>query len=337
MSYYFVKRLQEQEAIVGERLGGIPVLQVPSDVFEAAAAGDATAKASLDSYKRTVTNIRIDEQMGVLLPSDVWTGPNGAASASKKFEFQLVTPTGRPMGGFAFDTTIQRYSTYMMTSVMADFLSLGHQARGTQSLAISKVDMFFQAIEGYLNSMAEIYNKHAIPRLWKLNGMDFDTMPKLAPDLAQRVDLDVLSNFILRMAQAGMPLFPNEELQTYILDAGGLPDVMDEKALQAAGLLDDQLQVQDDKDQAALERMQAPPQLPPPGKGQPAAPGRNPLEKMLLASIARRMIKHAGPKFGIHTHRHNRPRRVAKSKPSISASEANLAEIMGASYAPADT
>jgi hypothetical protein len=228
------------------------------------------------------------------------------------FEFQLLTPQGRPMGGFAFDTTITRYSTYMMTSVMADFLSLGHSSRGTQALSVSKIDMFFQAIEGYLNNMAAVYNRFALPRLWKLNGFDFNVMPSIQPDLAQRIDLDVLSNFVLRMAQAGMPLFPNEDLQTYILDAGGLPDVVDEKALQAAGLTDEQLEIEDAKAQASLDHQQAIAAAPPPKPGEPVAPGRTPLEKMLLASAARRMLKMQGPRYGVrtpHSHGHAKPRR----------------------------
>ena len=317
LPYYFVKRFQEQEAIVGERLGGVPVLQVPGDIFENAAT-DANARAALETYKKIATNVRIDEQMGIVLPSDVWQGANGTASASKMFEFQLITPTGRPMGGFDFDKTITRYSTYMMTAVMADFLTLGHESRGTQSLAVTKVDMFFQAVEGFLNSMAGVYNRYALPRLWKLNGFDYELMPKIEPDLAQRVDLDVLSNFVLRMSQAGMPLFPNEDLQTYILDAGGLPDITEEEALQHAGMTADQLQTQDEKDQAMLENMKNPPM---PGgklngKG-PATPGRNKFEKMLLASVARRMIKTAGPKFGVQTHQGNKSDRpfVGKFNP----------------------
>src|SRR6266536_4872456 len=64
-------------------------------------------------------------------------------------------------------------------------------------------------------------------------------MPKIQPELAQRVDLDVLSNFVLRLSQAGMPLFPDEELESYIRDAGGMPDVADERALQVAGMSDE--------------------------------------------------------------------------------------------------
>jgi len=305
LAYYFVKRMQEQESIVAERMGGIPVLYIPSSVFENARAGDTNAIAALATYKKITTNVRIDEQMGIVLPSDPWPGAAGQVSSQKMFEFKLEAPQGRGIGAFEFDKTIVRYNTNMMTSVMADFLTLGHEARGTQSLAVSKVDMFFQAIEGYLNGIGDIYNRHGIPRLWELNGFDFDVMPKIVPDLAQRVDLDVLSNFVLRMSQAGMPLFPNEDLQSYILDAAGLPDVIDEGALQAAGLLPEQLDQKDETADATLENIKNPPQ-PPSGKG---AFGKTAFEKMLLAGIAKRMIRDAGPKFGIHKDRHNHKKR----------------------------
>lgn len=304
--YYFVKRMQEQEAIVGERMGGVPVLYVPSYVFENAASGDAKAIQALNTYKQIATNVRIDEQMGIVLPSDPWQF-GGAGSAQKMFEFKLESPQGRGIGGFEFDKTIGRYNTSMMTSVLADFLSLGHESRGTQSLAVTKVDLFMQAVEGFLNSMAAIYNRHAIPRLWELNGFDYDNMPRLVPDLAQRTDLDVLSNFILRCSQAGMPLFPNEDLQSYILDAAGLPDVVDDRALQAAGLLDEQLNVTDEKANVMLDNLKNPPEPAAPGK--PGFKGSTSMEKMLLASIARRMIKLSGPKFGVHTHNHNHKRK----------------------------
>lgn len=302
-SYYYVKRLQEQEAILFERLGGVPLIKIPAQILQAASAGDAAATQAVNAYKSIVVNLRNDEQMGLLLPSDMWPAATGGASTSPMYSFELVTPQIRA-SGIDFDKTITRYNVNITTSVLADFLSLGHETRGTQSLAVSKVDMFFQAIEGFLNSNAAVYNRYAIPRLMALNGMNHDLAPTIEPDLAQRVDLDVLSNFILRLSQAGMPLFPNEELQSYILDAGGLPDVEDEGALQAAGLEQDQLDTQDAKDQAALDRMQQPPQ--PPEKGKPAVPGNTPLEKMLLAALAKRQNRMAGPRFGIITGRRKR-------------------------------
>jgi hypothetical protein len=296
--YYFIKRLQELEAILGERMGGFPVVKVPMAMIEAANAGNSKAMASMESFRSLARNMRVDEQMGAVMPSDPWQGANGPTSLPQ-FSLELQTPQGGRGTALNFEVAIGRYNIGMMTSVLADFLSLGHEARGTQSLAVTKVDMFFQAVEGYLNNFAEVYNKYAVERLWQLNGFDPKTKPKLVPDLAQRVDLDVLSNYVLRMSQAGMPMFPNEDLQTFLLDAGGLPDVSDPRALQAAGLLDEQLDNQDEADQAQTENIKNPPQ--------PAKPGSpsDRLNKMLLASLAKRIIRQQGPRFGISANRHN--------------------------------
>ena len=330
--YYFIKRMQEQEAILGERLGGLPIVKVPSMLIQAAAAGDPDATAAIQAYKNMAMNVRIDEQMGLMLPSDPWMGPNGP-TGDPQYDFKLVTPEGGGRGSaLNFDVSITRYNTQILTSVLSDFLVMGHDTRGAQNLGETKLDMFFQAIEGFLNSNAAVYNRHALPRLWRLNGFDPAAMPKIEPDLAQRTDLDVLSMFVLRMSQAGMPLFPNDEIQSYLLDVSGLPDVTDDRALQAAGLLDDQLDMEDDKSMAALDRMQAPPQ---PAPGSP----KDNLQKMIMGSLARRMVRMGGPKYGISTkrsratssgHRHSH---VAKRSPSdvLAASEAVLAKAIAES------
>lgn len=329
--YYYSKRLQEQEAILFERMGGVPVIKIPGEILQRAMAGDAQALQAVNMYKRIAINLRTDEQMGIVLPSDMYPSSTGGATSSPQYSFELVAPAMRS-ANINMDSTITRYSVSMLTSVLADFLTLGHEARGTQSLAVSKIDLFFQAIEGYLNSMAGIYNRYAIPRLMDLNGVDESAWPTLKPDLAQRVDLDVLSNFILRISQAGMPLFPDEDLQSYIKDAAGLPDVDDSQAMQAAGLLPEQLDLQDEKNEVQLDQMKNPPQNQPgkPGgasggggggggqpKKDPSQRGpkdvqRDNLEKMIKAGIAQRQIRLAGPRFGIVT-KHGRRKRRAQA------------------------
>jgi len=307
-SYYYQKRLQEQEAILFERLGGIPVIRIPSVIIQAAATGDSGAVAQLNAYKKIAVNLRNDEQMGLVLPSDTYNGVAGPSNIPQ-YTFELVTPS-LSRANLGYDETIKRYGVGILMSVLADFLTLGHEARGTQSLAITKVDLFFNAMEGYLNSMAEVFNRYGIPRLWDLNGLDRDLMPKVVPDLAQRVDLDVLSNYVLRLAQAGMPIFPDEDIQSYLKDAAGLPDIDDRLALQAAGLTPEQLDMEDEKQQTVLENMQNPPE---PGK---PPLGRTNLEKMILKALAQRQVRYSGSRFGVrtasktrkgHVHKHRRP------------------------------
>lgn len=224
-SYYFIKRLEEQEAVLFERLSGIPVVKLPNALLEAATTAgpfQATAAASIAQWKKIVTNLRIDEQMGLLIPSDTFPGASGPSNVPM-FEFKLETPqAGR--ANLDANTPIARHKQDILYSTMTDFILMGHTTRGAQNLAATKVDLFMGAVEGWLNAMAAVINRHGIPRVLALNGEDDDLAPEFVPDMAQRIDLDQLSNYVLRLSQAGMPLFPDPDLQNFMRDAAGLPE-----------------------------------------------------------------------------------------------------------------
>lgn len=311
-SYFLAKRLEEQEAILFERIAGLPVVKIPGQVMEDAMAGDSSAIMKLNTYKMIATNLRVDEQMGCVLPSDMWPGAQGP-STQPMYSLELISPDAR-VAGIESDTSISRYNVNILTSVLADFLQLGHESRGTQSLALAKTDMFFQAIEGFLNSGAEVCNRYAIPRLLALNGISPDMAPKVTPDLAQRLDLDTLSNFILRLSQAGMPLFPDDELESWTRDQAGMPDISDDNAnrllqYSTAGIKDPDdpnSTNHPDHPDNPLNREPAPD----PATTKPGMPGLNLAQtrnKILKASIVRRLLRHNGAQGHTHKQRKRRP------------------------------
>jgi hypothetical protein len=225
-SYYFVKRLEELEAILFERMAGFPVMSVPNALLEKAMAQqpDPAAVAALAAYKKLVTNVRVDEQMGAIIPSDCWVDATGKPTNARMYSFELMTPQhGR--SSVDADKTITRHKIDILMTLLCDFIQMGHEVRGTNNLATTKVDMFYGAIEGWLHSLAEVLNRYALPRVWQLNALSRDLMPRYVPDMPQRLDLDGLGAFIANIASAGMPLFPDEELESYLRDAAGLPDI----------------------------------------------------------------------------------------------------------------
>lgn len=226
-SWFFLKRFEEEEAIFYERMSGVPCMFVPSELLDAAAAGDGNAVAQVNAYKRIVTNTKIGEQMGLLLPSNTYPSATGTQGMTKMYEFQLVTPQGRS-AAVDSDKVITRHRLDMLMSVLADFVALGHASHGTQSLAENKIDMFFGAIEGWVNSIAAVVNRHLLPRVWELNAIDPELMPEFVPDLAQRVDIAALSDFVLKLAQSGMTMFPDPELENYLRDSAGMPALGDD-------------------------------------------------------------------------------------------------------------
>ena len=85
-------------------------------MIEAANSGDAKAKSSFDTFKKMAINLRVDEQMGIVVPSDTWQGVNGP-SPQRMFHIELLTPTGGRGGSMNFEVAIQ--------TVQYEYLDIG--------------------------------------------------------------------------------------------------------------------------------------------------------------------------------------------------------------------
>ncbi len=213
--WYYKRRIQEIEAIGIERdLAGLPVALVPPQLLSNAATSEE--RAALDAIKQIVRNVKRDEQEGIVFPLayDPETG-------NPAYDLKLLSTGGRRQ--FDTDAIIARYDQRIAMTVLADFLLLGHEKVGSQALSVSKVDLFVRSLDAYLSEIAEVFNQHAIPRLMRLNGVDEALSPSLTWSTPKSVDLASIGSFVTSLAQAGAPLFPDENLEGYLRGIAGLP------------------------------------------------------------------------------------------------------------------
>lgn len=209
-SWFMLKNIQEIEGIGIERdLAGLPVIEPPEgvDIWNA---NDPVSVMMLNNAKKLVSSIRRDEQEGVVIPPG--------------WKLSLLSTGGRRQ----FDTgsIVTRYEQRIATTVLADMILLGQSDVGSYALAASKKDLFAGSLEAYLDQIGSVMNRYAIPRLFALNQGSFPglkALPRLAHGQAQTIDLDTLGNLVLRLSQAGFPLFPNDALQKRLLALAQLP------------------------------------------------------------------------------------------------------------------
>ena len=224
-SWYFKKRIQEIEAIGIERdLAGFPVVWVPPQIT----ASDASAadKARFTGFDQMVTRIRRDEMAGAVMP--LAYDPNG----NKVYDLTLLTSGGARQ--IDTDPVVKRYDQRIAATLLADFILLGTDS-GSRALSQDKSELFTVAMNAVLDEVAEVFNRHAIPRLMALNGWATDECPTLAHGGVEKVDLDALGTFIERLARAGAPLFPDDALEDHLREAARLPAVPEgERALRPA-------------------------------------------------------------------------------------------------------
>lgn len=217
-AWYMKKNLENIEAIGMERdLAGLPIAMVPPELLSSNASADQ--KRSLAAIKEIVTNIRRDEQEGVVFPASY--DANGKAM----YEFKLLSTGGQRQ--FDTDKVITRYKTEIAQSMLADFIMLGHDKVGSFSLSSNKTDIFATAIGAFLDIIAEVFNNYAVPRLFDLNDFQVSDYPKIKHGDLESVDLKEIGDYIQKLAAAGAPLFPNPDLEKYLMKVANLPEPLD--------------------------------------------------------------------------------------------------------------
>lgn len=214
-AWYFKKRVQEIEGIGLERdLAGFPVLKAPEglDLWDTT---DPDMVEALATAEAIVKGIRQDSRAGLVLPFG--------------WELELLSSGNRK----TFDTNqiIERYDHRIATTVLADFVLLGQDAVGSFALSSDKTRIFALAMGTFLDVICETFNTQGIPRLIDINGDAFagitDYPVMTHGDIEDR-NLEQFATFVEKMVGAGI-VVPDEELEDYVRQEGGLPERLGER------------------------------------------------------------------------------------------------------------
>jgi len=211
--WYYKKEIQKFEAIGIERdLAGLPVAWVPAGIMSNTASADD--KAVYEVIKRIVTNMRRNQQEGVVMPL-VYN-----QQGKELYRLELLSTGGQR----AFDTgkIVERYDTRIAMSVLADFITVGHEQTGTYSMAASKTDLFTTALESWLDAIAAVVNEQAIDRLIRYNGIPAERAPRLVPGKVMPDDLEALGAYLTSLARAGV-LEVTDDLRRHVMQVANLP------------------------------------------------------------------------------------------------------------------
>lgn len=213
-SWFYKKRIEEFEAIGIERdLAGMPIAYIPEEYFNRSA--DAEQRATYEGFKKLVTRLRRNETDGILMPS------GRDAHGQLKYELKLLSTGGSRQ--FPTDASISRHNRQMAMSVLADFILLGQDKVGSFALSSDKTALFASALGAFMQSVCDVFNRVLLPRLWEINGLEYEVMPQLRHGDIENADIEALGRFITALAGAGMPLFPDADLEDWLRDQMGAP------------------------------------------------------------------------------------------------------------------
>lgn len=221
-SWYFMKRLMEIEAIGTERdLTGLPVCGVPPEIMNKDA--PQNLKDQYANIQKILRDIKVDDQMGVIYP--LVYDENG----NQRFKIELLASPGTR----THDTSgiIARYNQEIASTMLCDFMLIGHTAVGSRALIDPKLDFFMLGMNAMLDIVAEVFNRYAITKLLKLNGLPVDNPPKLVHGEAKSPDLVAIGTYLKFLADSGMMLFPNSDLEDHLMQLAKFPAIQRDKLI----------------------------------------------------------------------------------------------------------
>ena len=282
-SYYYHSRIQEIEAIGIERdLEGFPMAKIPAKEIQ----GNT---AVYQAWKLAMRNIRRNEQESLIIPSDVDSETN-----LPYYSVELLTSGSRRQ--FDINTTLERLDRRMALTLLADFLFLGQTGVGSHAQTRTRASLFATALDAWLDQIADVFNRHAIPRLLALNGMAVDAPPYLEHEPTETPDPNLLADAISKLTAAGMPIFPDPKLENTVRNFMGLPEMNEDEIEERETLDEEQAALDMEMQQAALEGQVVAANA---GKEQAMAE-RDQAQKAL--ETAERMQKALAPSTPLHVH-----------------------------------
>ena len=120
------------------------------------------------------------------------------------------------------DALISRYDQRISMSILADFLLLGHEAVGSNSLGVSKIEMFVSSLEAWLTGIARIFDTQAFPQLLSVNGIDPELSPTLVYGNVVKEDLKSVADYVQKMVGANA-ITPDDDLEKWVREMAGAP------------------------------------------------------------------------------------------------------------------
>lgn len=215
--WFYKKRLEEFESVGVERdLAGLPVVKVPSSWLKARHGSDQ--HKMVVAMQKMVRSMRRNEQEGIVFPQEF--DPD---TKQPLFALELLGSGG----GRAFSTNelITRYEQRILMTVLADFIMVGHTRVGTYNLHVDKTGMFRAGLNSIKDSIADVLNRYAIPRLFLANGWKPAELPKFAPGDVDAPDLAQLTQFLTGTAGLGFNWGPDADMERYLRSAAGMPEL----------------------------------------------------------------------------------------------------------------
>lgn len=209
--YYFKQKFEEIEGIGIERdLAGLPVLKTPEDldIFDET---DPEMVKLKNLAEQLVSSVRRDANEGLILPAG-WEMSLLASGSNRQINIGDV---------------IERYDNRIAITMLSDIVLIGNGSKaGSFAMADVKQSMLSNALQAQLNNIADVFNQHAVPMLFKVNNWVLSEYPKIVPG---QINVPSLKEMALMLRAMNLDLTKDLHLNNFVRGLLSMPQLTQEE------------------------------------------------------------------------------------------------------------
>lgn len=211
-------------------LRGIPIVYAPIKALdkEVDDAGNSAAAVSkrgraLQSVKDFLKGHIVNRRRGMMLESETYRNADESQTPSSVRKWEVDLLQGESTSFEAMANAINRLNQELARVLGCEHLLLGADGAGSLALGQSKVDVLFLTVQSAQSELVEILERDWLGPIADLNGWPDELIPSLAVAELRKEDVAAIADVLLKLAQAGATLMPNDPVVAEIRERLDLP------------------------------------------------------------------------------------------------------------------
>lgn len=207
-------------------LRGIPVGYTPIADMQQAGLSDVQINQINAGLNDFVTNRVRTEKTGVILDSATYTDFEGKPSSVRKQQVELLR--GGSSNQAEVGSSIMRLNKEIARLFGAEGLYLGDTGSGSLALSKDKTRNLLAMVDSVMTEITTALDRDLVRVLWKQNGWNEESMPKLAHKSVSFTDALEQAEILSELAKAGGVVLPNDPAVNEVRVSAGLSPIPEE-------------------------------------------------------------------------------------------------------------
>jgi hypothetical protein len=190
---------------VQKDMAGIPILEVPQDLLNAAEEKNSDAYYTIESLKNQMANLHAGDQSFMIMPSDCHN-ENGTGAKLYNITFKGIDGSGKV---FDLEALIDQRNRAIHKALGALNINSAEQGTASYNSLEGQTNIQYHYVKSDCRVIDEMWNKQIFPLLLRLNNwvVNSESMPVWEHGEVQEVSLEEFSKYFQR-GKLFLPLVP---------------------------------------------------------------------------------------------------------------------------------